>query len=113
MPEPDSSGGFELFFDDDQDVPRELRVRLVPTFRPDGARLLSLSNVPPLTGTLLQGEYSLSLLWDQNGDGHWSTGWPYPYQASEQRRILPDTLRIRARFTTEYRIPIQTKNQLP
>jgi hypothetical protein len=112
-PQPDSSGGFELSVDNGGNLPANLHVRLVPTFRPDGARLFAMSNGSPLTGTVLRGEYSLSLLWDQNGDGHWNSGWPYPFEASEQRRILPDTLRIRARFTTEYRIPIQSKNQLP
>jgi hypothetical protein len=113
MPQADSSGGFELYFNDGWSLTSDLNIRLVPTFRPEGARLLSSSVAQPVSGTMLQGEYGLSLLWDANGDGHWTGGWPYPFRPAEQRQALPDTLRIRARFTTEYRIPVHTKNQLP
>jgi hypothetical protein len=93
----------------------EFELRLEDVTAPDSSlwvRIHSLTGQPPMLeaaasagrveGLLLQGDYAVSVLADVDGNRHWSPGWPSPFRPSERFHLSPDTLKVRARFTTEF-----------
>lgn len=60
-----------------------------------------------LTG-LLPGRYVLLAFRDEDGDGTWSPGWPWPFRPAERCAVYADTVRARARWINEgndFRLP--------
>jgi len=50
---------------------------------------------------LPEGKYALQSYRDQNGDGVFSPGRPYPFTPSERFTVFPDTVKVRARWAIE------------
>ena len=50
---------------------------------------------------LPEGAYHLEAFLDLNGDGVFNPGKTLPYQLAEPFVVLPDTVRVRKRWTTE------------
>jgi hypothetical protein len=107
VPPEDSLGDYEIRMEGVPGPPGEtliLTLRSLAQPTPDVARNLKADL--PLSGRLARGDYSVSLLMDDDGNGHWSTGWPSPFAPSERLWFPADTLRVRARFTTEYTVSL-------
>ena len=124
----DSVGQFELFYDDSVLagwpgflVGPQVQTRAAPSLRvgmravsgPRGALWMEPAGQVPLRGAVRGGDYLLFVLGDHDGNLRRDPGWPSPYRPSEALWELPDTLRVRARFTTELTLPSLTKKQLP
>jgi hypothetical protein len=50
---------------------------------------------------LPEGKYTLQSFRDQDGNGVFSPGRPYPFTPSERFAVFPDTVKVRARWAIE------------
>lgn len=103
----DSSGRYEITLEGLPVTPDQtIRATIRPT---DDAILtvgIELKPGESLTGMLAEGDYLLSLLSDSDGNGLWCSGWPSPFVPSERVWFPQDTVRVRARFTTEFSLSL-------
>jgi hypothetical protein len=108
-PDADSSGDFEIIPVPSDSVPASYRLGCLSLAAPALGLWRGLAGGAPVRGVLAPGEYQLQLLADVDGDGRRDPGWPEPFRSSEAFWLLPDTLQIRARFTTEFHLPLPVK----
>lgn len=50
---------------------------------------------------ILPGEYRIDLFRDEDGNGRFSYGQPWPWQPAERYAVYPDTIKVRARWPNE------------
>ena len=50
---------------------------------------------------LLEGRYTISAYRDEDGNGCYTTGKPFPFRSAERFVVYPDTLKVRARWPLE------------
>jgi hypothetical protein len=108
-PYADSTGDFEIFWVPPDSESTNYRLGCLSLATPGAGLWRSLAAEAPVRGVLAPGAYQLQLLADVDGDGRRDPGWPDPFQPSEALWLLPDTLQIRARFTTEFHLPLPAK----
>ena len=116
VPALDSSGAVEihLAFDSTLSAPTWLSLKSLGAAR-------SMARLPVRSALvrthLRRGDYAIMLHWDRDRNGVWDPGWPWPLAYSEPVEAIVDTLRVRARFTTEFHIAAPggtaDRNQLP
>jgi len=110
----DSVGQFEVFYaPEDYAQWPGYRIGMRAVAIPRSASWTEPAEQVPLRGTLRGGDYLLFVLGDRDGNLHRDPGWPFPYRPAEPLWELPDTLKVRARFTTELTLPPLFKKQLP
>jgi hypothetical protein len=99
----DSTGGYELACEGLPVPPGQpVRVQIRPVSGPALPCRIDLTSAARASGRLAKGDYLVSLLADRDGNGRWAAGWPEPFVPSERLWFPSDTLRVRARFTTEF-----------
>ena len=65
-------------------------------------RILKLDSVKTFTfQNLTEGQYTLSAFRDEDGNGLYSFGKPFPFVKAERFTIYGDTLKLRARWPLE------------
>lgn len=98
----DSSGHIELKIDSLGNPAAAIyRIKFEPITRLRAPAWSVLGEHGSARGRLAEGDYKFFLLLDRDGDRRFDPGWPYPYRPSESLWLIADTLRVRARFTTE------------
>jgi hypothetical protein len=103
----DSTGDFEIRVDGlPEPADGALNLGLSPLSPQLAACRVELSGTAAAAGRLASGDYLLSLLADSDANGRWKPGWPAPYVPSERLWFPSDTLRVRARFTTEFSLSL-------
>lgn len=101
----DSSGGIEVHLDSLITPPSAVfRMSLVPITRAGAPFWTIFDDDGSALGELAEGDYAIRLLLDRDGDLRFDPGWPHPFRSSESLWLIPDTLRVRARFTTELQL---------
>lgn len=98
----DSSGQIDVKFDSLVNPAAAIyRMKFEPISWPSDPVWSVLGEHGSVRGTLAEGDYRFQLLLDRDGDFRFDPGWPHPYRSSESLWLIADTLRVRARFTTE------------
>ena len=107
----DSTGTYEIFWSPGLSHPTATLWLGVQSARGDrSVHWVATSLDVPTVGRLAAGDYRLWLLGDEDGDRRKSVGWPQPFVPAEALWPLADTLKVRARFTTELELLSPVKN---
>ena len=74
---------------------------LVPFTSNKRSRHIVAPSKPYLLENIPEGKYRLVVRVDENGNGKWDGGKSLPFEFAEPFLFLPDTIKVRKRWTTE------------